>query len=73
MSATVIQLNRAHPKSAAARLTRAIALTMELRQLVAQGFGPDRGLTLGMHDRLAGEEVRLRSQLAVVGAGGDAA
>lgn len=52
--------------SPAERLSRAIALILELRQTIAPGFPGSSELLAGMHDRLAGEEVRLRSALAVV-------
>ena len=73
MSATIIPLHRPNARSPRARLERAIALSVELRALLAPGFDVAPDLIEGMGNRLAAEEVRLRSMLAVVTSGPEVA
>lgn len=76
MSATIIPIRPpANAGAPAARLRQAIALSVQMRAALAPGFPVASEMLAGINDRLAGEEVRLRSLLAVMvaGPGGDAA
>ena len=60
---------RTKPNTPLARLDRDIALTKELRGLIAPGFGTDLDRTEAMTDQIAAAEVRLRSVRAVLTSG----
>lgn len=68
-TARVIPISSRHPKSPRARLEKAIALSVEMRELLKQGFGIAPDLIEGAEARVAGVEVGLRSTLAVLNAG----
>ena len=69
MNARVIPIFQVHPKSPRARLEKAISLSVEMRELLKQGFGIAPDLIQGAEERIAGVEVGLRSTLAVLNAG----
>lgn len=70
MIGRVIHLHRPRPNSPVARLERSIALSVELRALLAPGFPVELESLAAAHERLAGIEVGMRSLLAVLTSGG---